>query len=153
MRADSTWIARPITYEEYFDPRYREGLGQGDIDDVPHYDHAVEYLDVDISQIENTRITLLEEGSGLKRVITETFWNRGKNRVIERSDTGPVASSYWELILDCKVERLTSSCEILRIGRSDDVLAIYSHVYVEDHADGSQTEEMIYPDEKGSHGS
>lgn len=136
----SVWKTLPMTDRAYFDPSYMSEDEPADINDVALHDHAVDYLDVDGSQI-----VLTDPLKNEARTIIESFWNGGRNRIIERTDVRCGEVNYWEIITDCQVVGQPSTVEIMRIGKKEGVLVLYSHVFITDMADGSQTEVKIYP--------
>src|SRR5579875_1645867 len=140
LLGQQSWEEVPITAAEYFDANYTSEDERLDIDDVPLYDHAVEYLKVDNSLVENTRLTLIDNERDTKRIIVETFWNNGANRIIERRDYHHGLENYWEMIIDSQVIGDRSLNEIIRIGRKDGVIMLLSHVFIATAIDGSQTE-------------
>lgn len=129
-----------LTPEAYFDLEPGE---EATLKSVPRHDHAVEYLPVALSQVRMTRLQLLNEAVGTRRSITESFWNDGKNRVIERLDSGPVP--YWEMIFDSLVSEEPKVREILRLVRQDDALTPVYHGFFQSNTDGSRTETKIFP--------
>lgn len=141
----TSWNQLPISAIDYFDPNYTSDDVDIDIDDVALYDHAVDYLNTDCSLIANTRLTLLNNRECKKRTITETFWDGGTNRIIERKDEHHGVEIYWEMIIDSQVVGQRFAIEILRIGRKDGVVELFSHVVITTRPDGSQTETKIYP--------
>ncbi len=145
LLGQSVWKTLPMPDSVYFDPSYMSKDEPPEIEDVPLYDHAVEYLDVDPSLVENTRIILIDSLKDENRTINETFWNGGRNRIIERTDLRSGEVNYWELITDCHVVGRPSTVEIISMGKKEGVLVLYYHVFITDNADGSQTEFKVYP--------
>jgi hypothetical protein len=76
-----------------------------------------------------------------QRTIVEKFWNQGKNRIIERTDRG--AQPYSETILEIQISQEPAIWEILRLEREQGTLTPLDHAFVQDHADGSQTETIV----------
>jgi hypothetical protein len=143
----ANWKRLPLTIEEYFDPKYVSNDEEADIDDVPLHDHAIEYLGLDRSLVENTRLTVVNNRDGKKRIIVETFWHGGANRIIERTDQYNGKEDYWELILDSQLPSIchARTTEIMRISRKEGILGLLSHVFITAGIDESESELQLYP--------
>ena len=139
---DDNWITTKFTQEEYFDFDDEPF----DLDSVPKFNHAIEYLKIDKSVLQNTKILLEDTTSQNRRTITETFWNKAQNRIIERTDTG-TSTEYWEIIQEILINTKPSTWEIIRFGKERDIIKLWSHVVITDNPDGSQTETKIFPEE------
>jgi hypothetical protein len=147
LLGESVWRRLPITPSEYFDADYISDDEELDIDDVPLYAHAVQYLNLDSSLVENTKLSLINSRAGKATTIIETFWNGGANRVIERKDVVHDREQYWELIIDSQIPGPVLTNDIMRIGRKEGVLVVLSHVMITTKVDGSQMELKIHPNE------
>jgi hypothetical protein len=77
------WHEKNLAYSEYFDLEENE---EPALDSVPIYMHAIEYLTEPSTNIEFTIISIVDKKSNNQLEIKETFWNKGKNRIIERVD-------------------------------------------------------------------
>lgn len=140
LAGSEEWLSRTLLPEEYFEPDEEPF----DLDSVPLFDHAVEYLGANREDVTSTRIALMWTHGNESRVISEAFWNAGKNRVIERVDEGDIA--YWEMILESRTAERPTRIEILRLGRDETGVCIpLSHVFLEERADGSHSETKTYP--------
>jgi hypothetical protein len=86
------------------------------LDSIPFYDHAIEYLVQDLEiQKESaiaTKLHLYDKSTKQERLITESFWNYGRNRLIERQDMGD--QPYSEIILEMLVSEVPEVWEVLR---------------------------------------
>lgn len=134
------WESRSLSPEEYFD--YDERPFQ--LDSVPRFDHAIEYLGVDRREVLGTRITVADSQTQYRRVIAESFWNGGTNRVIERVDE--TDAPYWEMIVESRMSDEPSTIEVLRIGRDERGNPVpLSHVFLTEQSDGSHSERMVFP--------
>lgn len=129
------WKILRLSPEEYFESEPDGGVTE---DSIELHDHAVDYLDVDRQTLQVTRLTLSEAARGARRTITETFWNEGLSRIIERIDTGPEPSS--ELIIDARFGDSPPTWDVLRVVREDGVLRPVHHGVIRENEDGSQTE-------------
>jgi hypothetical protein len=127
-----------IPFERYFDLQPGE---RPSVRSAPRHDHAVDYLYVDPAQLRMTRLTVASRSPRAERVISETFWNGGRNRVIERQDNGDTA--YWEMILETQVSEAPAVWEILRLGRGPHGLVPHYHGFFRRHEDGSLHETPV----------
>lgn len=132
------WIFLEVTPDEYFDLEPDE---QVELDSLPRYNHAIDYLDVENERVIATKIILIDEILKAKRSIVERYWNHGRNRAIERTDMG--ADPYWEMILEVQVSANPPLWEIIRLGREDGVMTPLYHGFIQDNDDGSQTETQV----------
>jgi hypothetical protein len=132
------WIFLELTPDEYFDLEPDEKV---ELDCLPRYNHAIEYLDVENEQVIATKIILIDEILQAKRSIVERYWNHGRNRAIERTDIGEYP--YWEMILEVQVSANPPLWEIIRLAREDGVITPLYHGFIKDNNDGSQTETQI----------
>jgi hypothetical protein len=139
LRGEEQWRQFPITLSDYLDPDYADDEPV-DIDSVELHAHAVDYLDIAPSLIENTRLTLRNNRTSEKRIIVETFWSGGDSRIIERRDEHDGSEKYWEMIVDSQLQKEPIITQIIRIGRKNGVLVLYSQSIIRMNADGSQTE-------------
>ncbi|MDY6784836.1 MAG: hypothetical protein SW833_20220 [Cyanobacteriota bacterium] len=133
-----TWKNTKLSPREYFDLEADEKI---DVDSIPKYNHAIEYLNKDVSQVSITRTILIDKMAQRKILIVEKFWNKGNNRLIERTESG--SNSYWETILEIRIGEEPPLWEILRIGREDGIISPLYHGFLRDNEDGSQTETQI----------
>jgi hypothetical protein len=84
---------------------------------------------------------LIDQQIKAKISIIERFWNHGKNRLIERTETGP--NPYWEMILEIQANQKPPLWEIIRLGRENGIVTPSYHGLIQDNDDGSQTETVI----------
>ena len=136
------WKSIDLEPESYFD------LDSGELvtlDSIPFYDHAIEYLveDLEIQKesVMATKICLYDKSTKKERLITESFWNYGRNRLIERQDVGD--QPYSEIILEMLVSQVPEVWEVLRCDRLSGVLSPSYHAKIQDREDGSQVEQHI----------
>lgn len=132
---NSQWVSIKLRPEEYFDLEPGEEV---ELDCVPKFSNTVDYLDFDSTQLQGTKLTLFDQETGSSRIFTETFWNEGKNRVIERVDKGQ-NEEYWELILDLQLKESPPTSEILRLDKRNGVLSPNLHVFIRRNKNGSET--------------
>lgn len=136
------WKSVVFLPESYFDLESDELVS---LDSIPFYNHAIDYL-VEDFQIQKesilaTKLHLYDESTKQERLINESFWNDGHNRLIERQDIGNM--SYSEIILEMLVSEVPEVWEVLRCDRLSGVLSPSYHAKIQNHEDGSQTEHHI----------
>jgi hypothetical protein len=132
------WQSVELTPSEYFDLEPDEKI---ELDCIPKYNHAIEYLNCQPEQILATKLILIDQTVQSKRLIVERFWNGGENRLIERTDIG--ANTYWELILEHQISKDPLLWEIVRLGRENGIVTPWYHGFLQDNDDGSQTETKV----------
>ena len=125
--------------EDYFD---LDGGEAPSWDCVPRHNHAIDYLEIERWMVRNTRVTIADENSKVTKQITETFWNEGKSRVVERTDTGP-SVNYWELIVEILKTEMPPTWEILRFDRAEGVVGPNYHGFIVQNNDGSEKETKV----------
>jgi len=135
---NSCWESLELTADEYFDLEPDE---RPELDSIPKYNHALDYLNLESQRVSATKISLIDENMAAKRLIVEKFWNGGKNRLIERTDAGK--NPYWETILEVLVSETPPLWEIIRIGREKGIMTPWYHGFIEDKNDGTQKEVLI----------
>jgi hypothetical protein len=138
------WVSVGLLPGEYFD------LDEGEEivwDCVPLHNHAIEYLNIDNLNIRSTKLNIRDSQAQVTRLITETFWNNGKNRAMERFDTGPGIND-WELVLKIRISDMPLIWEILRLDKMEGILIPNYHGFIQRNEDGSETEIKV---KDGSH--
>jgi len=83
------WAKIELTPNEYFEEidesecvNSQRLSEEYNFDAIPKYFHAVEYLDCKLSEIQYTKLTIVDLSKSAKLVQSETFWNEGNNRII-----------------------------------------------------------------------
>ncbi len=136
------WKSIDFPPENYFDLESDELVT---LDSIPFYDHAIEYLvqDLEIQKesVMATKVHLHDKSTKQERLITESFWNYGRNRLIERQDIG--SQTYSEIILEMLVSEVPEVWEVLRCDRLSGVLSPSYHAKIQDREDGSQVEHHV----------
>ena len=136
------WKSIDLEPENYFDLESDKIVS---LDSMPFYDHAIEYLVQDLGiQKESaiaTKLHLYDKSTKQERLITESFWNYGRNRLIERQDMGD--QPYSEIILEMLVSEVPEVWEVLRCDRLSGVLSPSYHAKIQEREDGSQVEHHI----------
>ena len=136
------WKSIDFLPESYFDLEPDEIMN---LDSNPFYNHAIEYLVEDLEvqkeSVMATKVHLYDESTKQERLITESFWNYGHNRLIERQDIGD--QPYSEIILEMLVSEVPEVWEVLRCDRLSGALSPSYHAKIQDCEDGSQVEQHV----------
>ncbi len=136
------WKSIDLEPESYFDLESGEIVN---LDSIPFYDHAIEYLVEDLGiqkeSVMATKLHLYDKSTKKERLITESFWNYGRNRLIERQDTGD--RPYSEIIMEMLVSEVPEVWEVLRCDRLSGVLSPSYHAKIQEREDGSQVEHHV----------
>jgi hypothetical protein len=122
LRDEGSWREKDISLAEYFD---LEEDKKSAMDSVPMYMHAVEYLDKSSADIEFTIVTIADGNTSKLVEIRETFWNEGKNRIVERIDLIKNELVYNEVIV--QVEYSSSEFETIRFEREGRINKLTYH--------------------------
>jgi hypothetical protein len=140
------WHSLDLTPEQYFDLEDNEPI---EIDCIPRYNHAIDYLkDLNLWQKKTiivTRINLIDFSKKEQRQITERFWNQGKNRIIERIDLdlGTFHTKYNEILIETQIKENPSQWQIMRLNRQDGIISPIFHGLIEENSDGSESENLF----------
>jgi hypothetical protein len=136
------WKSIDLEPESYFDLESGELVN---LESIPFYDHAIEYLVEDLGiqkeSVIATKIHLYDKSTKQERLVTESFWNYGRNRLIERQDIGD--RPYSEIILEMLVSEVPEVWELLRCDRLSGVLSPSYHAKIQEREDGSQVEHHV----------
>lgn len=125
----SQWHCVEMSPEDYFDLDPDEEI---EWNCIPEYEHGIDYLNIDRASILSTKITIIDPKVEVTKIITETFWNQGQNRIIERIDRGTEVS-YFLTIVDIKLQDDPPIYEILRFERDEENLPkICSYVLIKE---------------------
>jgi len=124
-----------LTPEEYYDPIEPGEYDYDDEDGVPRFDHAVDYLDEAVEELEWTRL-VEEDGT----VVLERFASQGRVRIWHLRG----ANGGQELCLSTLVAPGRLHLTRLYLDDAGDWVPRFVCLY-EDQPDGSQTEEKLLP--------
>ncbi|AFY45692.1 hypothetical protein [Nostoc sp. PCC 7107] len=145
---DLQWHTVEMSPEEYFDTSLLEKDEKLIWNSIPEYNHAIEYLDIDLCLLSNTRTRIRIQDSEflITLTITTTFWNNGQNLIIERIDNA-LDETKSVMIIQTKLQEDPTVWEIMRFKKKSDVLELEFHTFIRENEDGSQTEKKIFPKE------
>lgn len=137
----SEWHEQELPAPLYFDLDENE---VAEIDSVPHRNHAIDYIDgMSPADVRATELNIEDAAIGQRRRIVESFWNGGKNRIVERTDFNGDSPTYWEIIIVALISTEPHLTEILRFTRNSGVVEVCSHVMIETLADGSERKRSV----------
>lgn len=139
------WERVELSPEEYFDQDPRFPQGELKVTSAPRYFHAVDYLNVDASRLQETRLRIVDEAHGAERFIQETFWDDGRSRIIQRHDTGSTGDDRL-IIVDLRVSEHPETYHILRVQDNQGRLELRSHLRTQSNDDGTSTDEYLFPE-------
>lgn len=133
------WVNIDLEPQEYFELEEHEEI---EVDSIPLFNHALDYIKTDKDRVEITQILIHDSVKQAQIIITETFWGNQNNRIIERIDTG--TNEEGELIIvESKIKDIPLVYEIIRFNRKEGILVPEYHGFITQNADGSESEEKI----------
>ena len=111
------WHALELTPDEYFRLEPNEKV---QLRSLPKYNHAFQYLSLERDRLSGTKIVLIDKSLNVQRYIVERFWNKGQNRLLEKTDID--RQIYGETILEIMIGKEPPLWEIVKVMRQDGVL-------------------------------
>lgn len=132
--------------DEYFDLEENEII---DIYSCPKYNHGEEYLkqnkDFLIDDLLFTKILLTDLIKKEHRQISERFWNKKQNKIIERIDMDLTKFQiiYNEIIIETLINVNPNKWEILRLERNNQIMQPIFHSFIEDNQGQENEEEIV----------
>ena len=133
---EEEWHTVDIFPQDYFDLDEGEVI---EVDSIPMYNHAIDYIKKDSNKVINTIIIIEDKGNKEKMVINESFWNNQQNRIIEKIYFG-IDFREELVIVETKVKDKPIVYEITKAIRKDGILMPVYHGFITENDDGSQTE-------------
>ena len=82
---EQEWTTINLTPQDYFDLDDGEAI---EVNSIPMYNHALDYIKNISKEVVNTKITIEDTKTKEKIIITESFWNKQQNRIIEKIFNG-----------------------------------------------------------------
>jgi hypothetical protein len=147
LKEHQEWNCFKLSPQEYFDLEENETI---ELDCVPQYAHALDYLreyytKIDLTQILVTRIILIDFLNKKQRQINERFWFNSQNRLIERIDLDLTQFQIQdhEIIIETKINNNPPQWEILRLNQQNQMINPIFHSFIQENPDGSETENQI----------
>lgn len=139
LDGSETWEFISLSPEDYFDLDEYEQI---EIDCIPKYNYAIDYIEQDKEKIINTKITITDKNSNKEKIFLQFYWNKQQNSIVERIDSGENYNDN-EIIIETKIQESPPKFEIMRLIRKDGFLAPIYHGFITDNNDGSQTEIQV----------
>ena len=133
-----------LSANEYFDSDSRFLVDNFSPTSIPKYFHAIDYLEYQPNQVQYTLLKISDESRGTSRLVSETFWNNGKNRLIQRHDITPSEKDEL-IIIDIETNENPEIKQILRFGAEDKLLKLEAHAIVQKNRNGSFKEKFVFP--------
>ena len=110
-------------------------LSEHDIDSIPMYLHAWEYLPLSSCQVEHTKLSICDKKENSSLIQSETFWEEGKNRIISRKVVRP-NNSYREVIVETLINKTTMQSVKMQI--KDEVPKLHTHWIIQRDENGRE---------------
>ena len=123
-----------IDEDEYLDSKPLNE--EYDFDSVPKYFHAVEYIGCKLSEIEHTKVTIVDLSKNIKLIQSETFWNEGNNRLISTQFFGEKPSH--EILVETVINKIPKTIQQVKFLLEDNLPKCQHQLVIQCHEDGSQ---------------
>lgn len=136
-KGQNVWQCFALEPDAYFD----EDDAPFSWDSVPRYNHAVDYLDNPSASLQATKL-VIEVAEVHKVLITETFWNNGRNRLIERIDEDNGVCER-EVIIKLLQSDDPETWEIIRCHQTNGFFNINYHGLIATNSDGTESEKKL----------
>jgi hypothetical protein len=156
MNAISIWIEyklvnNPDTLkikmapEDYFEPLDEDENPDFDYadeeyeyDSVPKYFHAIEYIGCEISNVEHTKITILDERNGIEYIQSETFWNKGDNRMIMTQTLSGDINRY-DMLVETLINKEPKTIQQVKFIIENNIPKYQEQIIIQTNEDGSES--------------
>lgn len=144
LRDEQDWRTREVSLERLFGGGAEPPDLFHDVDWVPQ--HAALNLLEDIVAADVAVTELRFEGRGGEQLtIKETFWNRGRSRIIEvMQQREHECDPHWEVIVDLRREA-GETYEVIRLGRENGAVVPLHHAVSHARPDGSVHDVQLFP--------
>lgn len=133
-----------IAPEDYFEPLDEDEDPdfntdkEYDYDSVPKYFHAIEYIGCETSNVENTKITILDERNGIEYIQSETFWNKGENRMIMTQTLGKEVNRY-DMLIETLINRKPKTIQQVKFIIENNIPKYQEQIIIQTNEDGSES--------------
>ncbi|MCL1792196.1 MAG: hypothetical protein FWG40_12810 [Peptococcaceae bacterium] len=148
-RNDNIWREAGINSEDYFDKNYLDKGEVVEVDSIPLFAHAIEYIEkTHMGEISNTRVSITNSDSHEKIEINETYWNDQRNSIVERIDTnseGRIDNNeiiLTSLVNDSGTEEIW---EVIRFRKENSVFSPVLHTFTTEDENGLISDRKIIP--------
>ncbi|BAZ16700.1 hypothetical protein NIES4071_85780 [Calothrix sp. NIES-4071] len=134
-----------IAPEDYFepldedeDPDFNNADEEYDYDSVPKYFHAIEYIGCEISDVEHTKVTILDERNSIEYIQSETFWNKGEDRMIMTQTLGKEVNRY-DMLLETLINIKPKTIQQVKFIIENNVPKYQEQIIIQTNEDGSES--------------
>lgn len=134
-----------IAPEDYFEPLdededqdFNNTDEEYDYDSVPKYFHAIEYIGCEISNVEHTKITILDERNGIEYIQSETFWNKGEDRMIMTQTLGKEVNRY-DMLVETLINRKPKTIQQVKFIIENNIPKYQEQIIIQTNDDGSES--------------
>jgi len=151
------WQSIKIEPRDYFDGNnygVDEEEFEIDIDSLPLFDNAIDYIILDDKGKKNisyTKLSVTDIDSKEKKTIKESYWNNQKNICAERVDFNSDGSvDYHEIIITSLVQDDPDEAvlEIMRFPKKDDLFTPAFHSFITEDQKWMIFESVILPEKR-----
>lgn len=146
-QSSDVWYKKVIDAEDYFDIEYVDENEFLEIDTIPIFDKAIDYICEENKQdITNTKLTILNIDTNESRAINTSYWNNQNNIISERIDKNSEDEVIFREVI---LTSLTSQnldediWEVIRFAYREDVLVPQFHSFITENKDGLVSERVI----------
>lgn len=147
LKNSQEWLSFKLNSSQYFELEINETI---ELDCVPKYNHAIDYIieynsNINGQEILATKIILIDFHTKKQRQIQERFWHNSKNRIIEKMDLDLTQFQIQdhEVIIETKISDHPPQWEILRLTKQNQIMTPIFHSFIKENPDGSETENQI----------
>lgn len=144
MLNQQTWEKIKLTPYEYFETidedEYLDSKPlneEYDFDSVPKYFHAVEYIGCKLSEIEHTKLTIVDLSKNIKLIQSETFWDEGNNRLISTQFFGMEKPSH-EILVETVINKIPKTIQQVKFLLEDNLPKCQHQLVIQCQEDGSE---------------
>lgn len=142
---DPDFLKIKIAPEDYFepldeeeDPDFNNADEEYDYDSVPKYFHAIEYIGYEISNVEHTKITILDERNGIEYIQSETFWNKGEDRMIMTQTLGKEVNQF-DMLVETLINRKPQTIQQVKFIIENNIPKYQEQIIIQTNEDGSES--------------
>ena len=108
-----------------------------DFDSIPEYFHAVAYIGCKLSEIEPTKLTIVDQSKNMKRIQSETFWNEGNNRLISIQLLGMEKPSH-KILVETVINKIPKTIQQVKFLLEDNLPTCQHQLIIQCREDGSE---------------
>ena len=151
LQNTNEWCELKIDPENYFDKKYLDEGEIIEINSIPLFNHAIEYLEETYREkVSNTRLSITNNNFYEKIDINETYWNNHQNSIVERIDTNPKGVIIYNVIILTSLVNDSSTentWEIIRFIKENAVFTPILHTFITENKNGVVSDTLPPPRE------